>query len=99
GIEFDDHIRAFIHHPDVVVFIDAYGVREGSGIVVRPPKLDELQFFVELEELCGRSATRAAAHTRPRINKAVAFRILGYPFGFADRMAGNDERQYFFRDL
>src|SRR5262249_16479583 len=68
-IELDDHVRAFIHHPDVVVLIYSHRVRERSAIVPRAPELDELQFFVELEELRSRPATRAAARTRAGINE------------------------------
>jgi len=32
GIEFDDHVGAFIGDPDVVVLIDLDGVREGPGV-------------------------------------------------------------------
>ena len=34
-----------------------------------------------------------------RVNEEVTLRIFGNPFGFTDRMAGDDKGQYFLRDL
>src|SRR5262249_10840302 len=68
-IEFDDHVRSFIDHPYVVVLIDTYVGREGSGIVAGTPELDELQFFGELEKLRSCPATRAATRTSARVNE------------------------------
>ena len=35
-IVFDDHARAFIDLPDIVVAVDADRMGEGFGVVVRP---------------------------------------------------------------
>ena len=50
GTELDDHVRAFVGHPDVVVLVDANRVGEARRVVVRAPLLDELQVLVELEQ-------------------------------------------------
>ena len=56
GTVLDDHVRAFVDHPDVVFLVDADGVREAGGVVVRSPLLDELQARIELEEHRRRAA-------------------------------------------
>ena len=63
-VELDDHVRPFVHHPDVVVLVDAHRVGKRRRVVARPPQLDELQVFVELEQLGGGSPSRAAAGAR-----------------------------------
>ena len=57
-VELDDHSGTLVNHPHVVVLIDADGVRERRGVVIRAPQLDEFQVFVELEQFRGRPATR-----------------------------------------
>ena len=74
-------------------------MREGRRVVVWAPDLDKLQVFIELEQLRSRSAPRTAAHACARINKEVALRVLGHPFRFADRVAGDRKRQHFLLDL
>src|SRR5436190_1107802 len=73
-VELDDHVRAFVGHPDVVLLVDAHGMRKRRRVIVRTPLLDELQALVELEELRrGRAfgGTRIAA---PREHEQVVLR-------------------------
>ena len=42
GIELDDHVRAFVHHPDVVLAIDAYRVGEDEPVALLADLADEL---------------------------------------------------------
>ena len=49
GIEFDDHARTLVDHPDVIVFVDAHGVSERGSIVMRSPLLDEISDFRRIQ--------------------------------------------------
>jgi hypothetical protein len=53
----------------------------------------------KLEQLRGRATTRADSHAGARINRQVAFGILGDTFGFTDGMAGNDKREMLLGDV
>src|SRR4029077_9916443 len=98
-VELNDHSGTFVNHPDIVVLIDADGVREGSGVVIRSPQLYKLQVLVELEQLGGRATTRTAAGASARIHKQVALGILGNSFGFTEGVAGSGEREMFLGDV
>ena len=98
-VELDDHVRAFVGHPDVVVLVDADGVRERRGVVVRPPLLDELQVRIELEQLRrGRALGRADVAAAGE-HEQVPLGILRDADGLADGVARDDQRQHFFGDL
>lgn len=53
----DDEVRALVDRPDVVVLVDAHGVREAVAVAPLAELLDEIPRLVELED-----AGLAAAH-------------------------------------
>ena len=69
AVELDDHVRALVDGPDVVVLVDAHRVRERPRVEVLADFADELALGAELEQLrrrrrIGRSvrALRAGEH-------------------------------------
>ena len=52
-IELDDHVRALVDGPDVVVLVDAHGVRERPAVEALADFADELALRSELEQLRG----------------------------------------------
>ena len=100
GTELDDHVRAFVGHPDVVVLVDTNRVREAGGVVVRAPLLHELQVL----DRTRRASRRGAALHRARATGAaeheqVTLRVLGDAHRFADGLAGDGQAQHFFGDF
>ena len=52
GVELDHHVRPFVDHPDVVVPVDADGMREDEPIEALPQLADERAGLVEFEKPC-----------------------------------------------
>src|ERR1700758_311536 len=52
-IKFDDHVRAFIHYPDVVLRVDAHGVRLNKPIESLPDFADIFTILIELKKARG----------------------------------------------
>ena len=68
-IELDDHVRAFVDHPDIVVLVDAHRMRERPGIKILADLTDELAVGSELEQLrggCGVGRARWCCRARRR---------------------------------
>ena len=80
GVELDDHVGAFVGDPDVVLWIDSDGVREGPCVEVVPDLAKVGAVGGELEELCGACAVGGASGVAAREDEDV-------PFG-VDRDAG-----------
>ena len=54
--ELDDHVRAFVDRPDVVLRVDADAVRHLEAVETLADLADELAVLVELEEARRRCA-------------------------------------------
>jgi hypothetical protein len=77
-VELDDHVRALVGGPDVVVPVDAHGVRERPCVKVLADLTDEVALRRELQELRGGIAVgRAGAGAAARVDEDVALRIDG----------------------
>ncbi len=48
GVEFDDHVRAFVGDPDVVVLVDLDGVGEGPSVKMMADFAQEFSIGSEL---------------------------------------------------
>src|SRR5262245_48808093 len=57
-IEANNHIRALVDRPDVVVLVHSDVVRVREAVQILPDLTDELSCLVELEQLRGRSTKR-----------------------------------------
>ena len=83
-----DHVRAFVDHPDVLFGVDADGVREACGVVVRTPLLHEFQARVELEQHRGGAALDRRGLAGAAEHKQVSARVLGDANGLTDGLIG-----------
>src|SRR6185295_5724744 len=76
GVELDDHVRALVDGPDVVVLVHAHRVRERPRVEALADLADELAVLVELEELARRAAVRRAHRAvGARVDEDVALRV------------------------
>ena len=93
GIELDDHVRALVGDPDVVVLVDAHGVRERPGVEVLADLAHELAVCVELEQLRGgRAIGRAGACCRAMNTKTWPFELTATPETSPKYMLGGSFR-------
>src|SRR2546425_4760381 len=90
GIELDDHVRAFVGDPDVVVLIDFDGVGERPGVEVVADFAEEFSVGSKFEELRGSGGVGGAGGGAARENGDVAFRIDGDTGGFAEINIGGE---------
>jgi hypothetical protein len=75
-IEANDHVRALVDGPDVVVPIDAHAVRLRPRIQPLADLAYEIALLIELEELGrGRAKRRAVRAIRAREDEHVAARV------------------------
>src|SRR5216684_3328402 len=88
GIKFDDHVRAFVGDPDVVVLVDFYGVREGPSVKVMADFAEKFSVGSELEELRGSGGIGGAGGVGAGEYEDVAFRIDGDTGDFAEMGVG-----------
>src|SRR5712664_3607128 len=88
GIELDDHVRAFIRDPDVVVLVDFDGVREGPGVEVVADFAEKFSVGSEFEELRGTRSIGGAGAVGTGEDEDVSFRIDGDAGGFAEMEIG-----------
>jgi hypothetical protein len=58
GVEAHHHVRAFVHHPDVVRWIDAHAVTETKAVEALADLAHELALVIELEQLRGEGAEK-----------------------------------------
>ena len=77
--ELRDGVRAFVDRPDVVLRIDAHGVRELEAVIALADFLDEVAVLVELPQ------PRVGAAV---VDEDVALRIGRDADGFAEILAG-----------
>src|SRR5262249_51510085 len=50
-VDFDDHVRAFVDRPDVVVLVDAHRMGESPAVKTLADFAHENPFLIELEQL------------------------------------------------
>ena len=70
----DDHVRALVDGPDVVVLVDADRMRERPAVQVLADLADELAFRAELQQLGGRGPerrARGAARAREHVHATL----------------------------
>ncbi len=102
-VELDDHVRALVGGPDIVVLIDPHRVGERPCIEVLADLPNEVTLRRKFEQLRSRVAigrTKTGAATG--IDKDVAFRIDRHAGGFAKVHVGRhleEVRNGFVRDL
>src|SRR5262249_44834326 len=76
GTEADDHVRALVDRPEVVVFVKAHVVRVGPGVETLADLFHELAGLVEEENLRGSRAVRWTTRAvRTRVDRDVALRV------------------------
>ena len=75
GAELDDHVRALVGDPDVVLFIDADRVREGPCVQVVSNLANKAAVGTKLEKLRGGSGIGGARRIAARENEYVPLGI------------------------
>src|ERR1051326_2183108 len=66
GIEFDDHIGAFVNGPDIVLRVDSYGVSEYKAVETLADFPDEGAILIDLKQ---------ARPLAPRVDKDVSLGV------------------------
>ena len=78
GVDADDHVRALVDGPEVVVLVEADGVRVRPGVEALADLAEELAGLVEEQDLRrGGAVGRAAGAVRAREDGDVALRVDG----------------------
>jgi hypothetical protein len=90
GIEFDDHVRAFVGDPDVVVPVDTDGVSVGPGVEIAADLAEVGAVGGELEELGGGGSVGWAGGVAAGEDEDVAPGVDGYAGGFAEIEVGRE---------
>ena len=75
GAELDDQVGALVGAPDVVVAVDAHGVRERPGVEVLADLANEVAVGVELEQLRRGRGVRRAGRVAAREHEHVALGV------------------------
>src|SRR5947209_1770437 len=84
GIKFDDHVRALVGHPDVILLIDLDGVRIRPGVQVVANFSQELPLSVELQQLCRSGSVSRAGRVAARQDENVPLGIDRHSSGFTE---------------
>ena len=92
----DDHPRAFVDLPDVVVPVNADGMRKRRGIVVGAPFLDERAVRVEFPQHGCRAAAGNALWVRSRVDENVVLGVDVDAHCLAHRVAWDEQLKNFF---
>jgi hypothetical protein len=73
GVHLDDHVRALVGRPDVVLLVDAHSVSERPGVEILADLADEAAVTIELENLrrCGAEGVGYSAATRIDVDVAL----------------------------
>ncbi len=79
GVELDDHVRAFVHGPDVVLRIDAHRVREHEAVQALADFADEGALLIEFEQ---------ARPLAARVDEDVSLGVGGDADAFAEVEVG-----------
>ena len=89
GVEADDHVRALVDGPEVVVLVEADGVRVRPGVEALADLAEELAGLVEQQDLRrGGAVGRPAGAVRARKDGDVALRVDGDARRFAEVHVG-----------
>ena len=83
-VELDDHVRAFVGRPDVVVRVDPHRVGERKAVQVLADLAKERALGTELEELRGARAVHRGAFATPHVDENVAPGVHRHPRDFAE---------------
>src|ERR1700730_7693857 len=83
-IELDDHVGAFVSHPNVVVVVDADGMGEGPSVKIVANLAKKLSVGREFQELgCG-GTVRGAGRIAAREHEDMPLGVDGYADGLAE---------------
>src|SRR4030095_6060811 len=84
-VEFDDHVRALVDRPNVVVLVDAHRMGERPAVKTLADLAHENAVLIELEQLrSGGRVSRAARAVGACKHEYVALRVDGYARYFAE---------------
>ena len=89
GIELDDHVRSFVHHPDVVLGIDANVVGEDKAVNSLSDLAHEFSGLVILEQPRGAAhehavrSHRRIGRARTRVYEDMSLGVSGYADGLS----------------
>src|SRR4029077_11726523 len=84
GIEFDNHVRAFVGNPDVVILVDFDGVGEGPGVKMVADFAENFSVWRKFKELRGGGGVGGSSGVAAGEDENVALRIDGNASGFAE---------------
>ena len=84
GIELNDHVRALVDGPDVVVGVDSNGMGERPSVKIAPDLAHELAVGVEFQQLRRRCAIGRPARAPAGEHEHVALGIDCDPRRFAE---------------
>ena len=77
GVELDDHVGAFVGGPDVVILVDAHGVRERPGIEIVADFANVLAVLIEFQKLRGGGGIGRTVGVPARKNEDMSLGIYG----------------------
>ena len=89
-IEFNDHVRAFVRDPDVVVFVDFHGVGKGPGIEMMANLAKKFSVRSEFQKLRSGRSVGGPSCAAARKHKNVALGVDGDARGFAKVKIGRE---------
>ena len=84
GIELDHHVGALVGDPDVVVLVDAHGVRERPGVEVVADLANIFAVRAEFQKLRGAGRVGRSGGVAARENEDVSLGIDGHAGDFAE---------------
>src|SRR5271154_6611760 len=73
--ELDDHVRAFVGHPDIVAAVDLYGMRERPGVEVTADLAQKPPVGAEFEQLSRGGAVGGPRRVPAREREDMPLRI------------------------
>src|SRR5215510_3984683 len=84
-IEFDDHVRALVDRPNIVVLVDAHRMGESPTVKTLADFAHENAVLIELEQLRGGGCvSRAARAVGPCKHEYVTLRVNGHARNLAE---------------
>src|SRR3984893_14453028 len=83
-IEPDDHVRALVRGPDVVILVDSHRVREGPGVQVVTNLTNEFSIGGKLKQLRGACGIGGARGITTREDEDVSLGIYGHAGDFTE---------------
>jgi hypothetical protein len=89
-VELNDHVGAFVGHPDVVFAINANGMREGPGVEIVADLAKKVSVGREFEELGSGCSVGRAGGVAAGEDEDVAFGVDRHTDGFAEVKVGGE---------